>query len=90
MIDDVNISRIAGSDTTAITDTFTLVLLLNHPKKLKILLAEIDSEFPSRYDSITYAKTQELPYLNAVLNESMRVMPIVVAGDCKPPFYLNR
>jgi cytochrome P450 len=57
------------------------MLLLNHPDKLKTLLAEIDSAFPSEHDSITYAKTQELPYLNAVLNESMRLKPIVVAGQ---------
>lgn len=61
-----------------------MLLLLNHPEKMEVLLAEINAAFPSRGDSITYAKTQELPYLNAVLNESMRVMPIVVAGKCRP------
>ena len=45
-------------------------------------MAEIDTAFPSKDDPITFAKTQDLPYLNAVINESMRVMPIVVAGEC--------
>jgi cytochrome P450 len=73
-------SRIAGSDTTSLTVTFTLLLLLNNPKTLKPLLAEIDTTFPSQNDTITFTKTQDLPYLNAVINESMRIKPIIVAG----------
>jgi cytochrome P450 len=73
--------RIAGSDTTSITETFTLLLLLNNPATLKALMAEINTAFPSKSDSITFANTQDLPYLNAVINESMRVMPIVVGGE---------
>lgn len=71
---------IAGSDTTSLTATFTLLLLLNNQEKLRELRAEIDSAFPSQDDTITFAKTQDLPYLNAVINESMRMMPIVTAG----------
>jgi len=72
--------RIAGSDTTSLTATFTLLLLLNNQEKLKELTAEIDSNFVSLDDTITFAKTQDLPYLNAVINESMRIMPIVTGG----------
>jgi cytochrome P450 len=72
--------RIAGSDTTSLTATFTLLLLLKNREKLKELRAEIDSKFVSLDDTITFAKTQDLPYLNAVINESMRIMPIVTAG----------
>lgn len=71
---------IAGSDTTSLTATFTLLLLLNNQEKLKELISEIDSTFPSLEDTITFAKTQDLPYLNSVINESMRIMPIVTAG----------
>lgn len=74
------VSRIAGSDTTSLTATFTLLLLLNNQEKLKELTAEIDSNFVSLDDTITFAKTQDLPYLNAVINESMRIMPIVTGG----------
>lgn len=72
--------RFAGSDTTSVTVTFTLLLLLNNPGTIEPLIAEIDKAFPSKSDTITFAKTQDLPYLNAVLNESMRCMPIVSAG----------
>ncbi|KAH7408064.1 cytochrome P450 [Cadophora sp. MPI-SDFR-AT-0126] len=71
---------IAGSDTSAVTLTHTYLLLLNNPEKLKKLIAEIDTAFPSKHDSITFANTQELPYLNACINESMRVLPILVVG----------
>ena len=71
---------IAGSDTTSITVTFTLLLLLNNPEKLELLVKKIDDAFPFKTDAITFAKTQDMPYLNAVLNESMRRMPIVMAG----------
>ena len=57
---------------------FTQLLLLNNPRTLKALKAEIDAAFPSVDDPITFAKTQDLHYLNAVINESMRVLPIVV------------
>ncbi|PMD33538.1 cytochrome P450 [Hyaloscypha variabilis F] len=71
---------IAGSDTTSLTAAFTLLLLLNNPDKLKELTSEIDSTFPSLEDNVTFAKTQDLPYLNAAINESMRLMPIITGG----------
>ena len=71
---------IAGSDTSAVTLTHTYLLLLNNPEKLNKLIAEIDTAFPSKHDSITFANTQDLPYLNACINESMRVLPILVVG----------
>jgi cytochrome P450 len=55
-------------------------LLVNNPKKLKYLVAEIDTAFPSKNDPITFAKTQDLPYLNAVINEALRLLPIISAG----------
>jgi len=36
--------------------------------------------FPSPEDAVTFETTQNLPFLNAVINEGMRVMPIVLAG----------
>lgn len=72
--------RIAGTDTSAVTMTFTLLLLLNNIETLAKLTAELETAFPFKHDSITFANTQDLPYLNAVINESMRVRPIVAVG----------
>jgi cytochrome P450 len=57
-----------------------VLLLVNNPDKLEALKNEIDAAFPSKDDPITFANTQDLPYLNAVINESLRVMPIVASG----------
>lgn len=73
-------NRIAGSDTTGTSATFTTLLLVNNQDKLRALRDEIDAAFPSKNDPITFANTQDLPYLNAVINESMRIMPIVTSG----------
>ncbi|KAH7410702.1 cytochrome P450 [Cadophora sp. MPI-SDFR-AT-0126] len=76
---DMALFMVAGTDTSSVTLTFCLVLLLNNPDKLKKLAAELDEAFPSRDDPITFEETNNLPYLNAALNESMRVMPAAVA-----------
>ncbi|KAG0647760.1 Cytochrome P450 monooxygenase FUS8 [Hyphodiscus hymeniophilus] len=78
--DEMRLFMIAGSDTTSATAQFTIILLLNNPAKMKLLLEEIDTSFPNMDDEITFAATQSLPYLNACINESMRVMPIVRTG----------
>ncbi|KAM3156200.1 hypothetical protein ABEW05_003333 [Botrytis cinerea] len=80
LMEEMRLFMIAGSDTTGTTCTFTLLLLLNNPSKLHLLTQEILSAFPSKHDTITFANTQELPYLNAAINESMRLMPMVVSG----------
>ncbi|KAF7946606.1 hypothetical protein EAE96_009601 [Botrytis aclada] len=80
LMEEMRLFMIAGSDTTGTTCTFTLLLLFNNPSKLQLLTQEILSAFPSKSDTITFANTQELPYLNAAINESMRLMPMVVSG----------
>jgi cytochrome P450 len=74
------ICRIAGSDTTGTSAAFTVLQLVNNPEKLQNLKKEIDTAFSSKDDIISFANTQDLPYLNAVINETLRVMPIVVSG----------
>ncbi|KAH6714088.1 cytochrome P450 [Leptodontidium sp. MPI-SDFR-AT-0119] len=76
---DMALFMVAGTDTSSVTLTFCLLLLLNNPDKLAKLAKELDEAFPSRDDPITFEKTLNLPYLNAALNESMRAMPVAVA-----------
>ena len=59
---------------------FTLLLLVNNPSKYETLLEELDIAFPSRDSPITGETTQNLPYFNAVIDESMRVMPLIAGG----------
>jgi cytochrome P450 len=50
---------------------------LNHPKYLYKLRAELDATFPSIINEmITHDKVQSLSYLNTVIHESMRRIPV--------------
>jgi hypothetical protein len=64
---------VAGTDTTSMTVTQCLLQLVNNPEKLKLLVEEIDRAFPSADEDITFAKTQDLRYMNAVIYEAMRL-----------------
>ncbi|KAK6854491.1 toxin biosynthesis cytochrome P450 monooxygenase [Apiospora arundinis] len=65
---------VAGSETTATALTGATYLLLENPETLKRLTAEIKDRFNSE-DDITIQGTAELPYLNAVVQESLRLCP---------------
>jgi hypothetical protein len=73
--------RAAGTDTTSYTLTCALLLLLNTPGTLEKLTAELEEVFPHNDDPITFALTQDLPYLNSVINEALRLMPSVNTGS---------
>lgn len=79
--EEIQLFMLAGSDTTSFTATCTLLLLLNNPAKLQALIQEVDTAFPQKDDPIAFDKTQSLPYLNAVINESLRMMPVAGAGE---------
>ncbi|KAF7168575.1 hypothetical protein CNMCM5623_001557 [Aspergillus felis] len=66
----------AGSETTASALSGTLYCLLKNPSALQKLRAEIHAAFQHE-SHITMRALQGLEYLNAVLQESMRVYPPV-------------
>lgn len=73
-------NSIAGADTSSTTLTFALEFLLDNPETLERLTKEIDAAIPSVNDPITSDNTRNLPYLNAVINETLRLMPPTPAG----------
>jgi cytochrome P450 len=73
LIDEIKILFIAGHETTANTLTFTFYLLANHPEIQKKVLEEI-VQIESESDNVV-ERLQKMPYINAVLNESMRLYP---------------
>ncbi|RDW77757.1 hypothetical protein BP6252_05810 [Coleophoma cylindrospora] len=77
---EIRVFMLAGSDTTSYSATCALLLLLNNPETFKALMTEIDAEFPALDSDISFEKIQNMPYLNAVISESMRVMPAAAAG----------
>jgi cytochrome P450 len=65
---------IAGSETLTTVFSGALHHLLSHPSVHKTLTSEIRSGF-SAEEQITGASVSSLPYLNAVINETLRLCP---------------
>ncbi|OAQ66104.1 cytochrome P450 [Pochonia chlamydosporia 170] len=72
----------AGADTTAGTLTYTLYFLSKYPATRTKLLQEIQSGLEHGTLSRTpkWAEVKGMPYLDAVLKESMRILPIASWG----------
>ncbi|KAH8927392.1 cytochrome P450 [Atractiella rhizophila] len=77
---------IAGSDTTSVAMTFLLYYILAvRPECYKTLVGELDSVFPPSQpfpmdDDKLYDKLADCQYLNACINECMRLAPPVPRG----------
>jgi len=67
---------LGGSETTATALSGTIYHLCRHPDKLKKLVTEIRSSVNSEGE-LTLRKLAGMEYLNAVLEESMRIYPPV-------------
>ncbi|KAI9473438.1 MAG: cytochrome P450 [Benjaminiella poitrasii] len=77
----------AGSETTSNSLGFAMIELLRNPEKLKKLYQEIDS-VPVQENCVSFRHEdlKKLPYLNAVINETLRINPVSAAGF---PRYAN-
>ncbi|TGJ85438.1 hypothetical protein E0Z10_g3302 [Xylaria hypoxylon] len=64
----------AAGDTTAVTIAATLFYVLENPEVLKKLEAELTDA--GIHEIPAFAEVSKLPYLNAVLKESMRVFTV--------------
>ncbi|KAI0543351.1 benzoate 4-monooxygenase cytochrome P450 [Xylaria curta] len=65
---------IAGSETTATALSTITYYMLRNPEIARKLRQEVQSNF-RRYEDINGRSTQALPYLKAVILESMRIYP---------------
>ncbi|KAJ7653210.1 cytochrome P450 [Mycena polygramma] len=69
------VAIIAGSDTTATVLSNAFFFLLSHPESYMRLQGEVDKAFPSGKEATDPALLSRLPYLNAVIKESLRLFP---------------
>ncbi|KAK7687806.1 hypothetical protein QCA50_009025 [Cerrena zonata] len=74
------VAIIAGSETTATAATNTLYFLLKHPDVKRRLQKEIREVFPENGEISDCTKFNELPFLNACINESLRLLPPGLTG----------
>ncbi|KAL7606446.1 hypothetical protein Lser_V15G18810 [Lactuca serriola] len=65
---------VAGVDTTSVTLTWALALLLNNPKALETAQDEID-EYVGRDRLVEESDLKNLVYLNAIIKETLRLYP---------------
>ena len=63
---------IAGCQLTTVALATSTYLLMRYPKTLKLLSKEIRDSFESQAD-ISVTSTAKLPYLEAVINETLRI-----------------
>ncbi|KAI0265874.1 high nitrogen upregulated cytochrome P450 monooxygenase 2 [Gloeopeniophorella convolvens] len=72
---------IAGSDTTSTTMTALLHYLVHNPSVYEQLQNEVDAAFPSGEEPLDILKLKGLGWLNACINESLRLQPPVPSGN---------
>ena len=73
--DNVLTMLLAGEDTTANSLAWTLYFLARHPEVQARMGAEVDAALGD-HALESFEQTRELPYLDAVINEAMRLKPV--------------
>jgi cytochrome P450 len=87
LANEASLVMIAGAETTGAALSNALFYLITHPQCMTRLRAELDqlagndsSIDGSESDSLDLSKLSELKYLQAVINETLRLMPAVPNG----------
>ncbi|KAH9925355.1 cytochrome P450 [Epithele typhae] len=80
LIDDGILAMVAGADTTSSAMTSIFACLLSHPETYNRLQAEVDKYYPPGEDPLDSRHHKEMSYLNAVINEGLRLFPPVPGG----------
>ncbi|TFY54545.1 hypothetical protein EVJ58_g8800 [Rhodofomes roseus] len=79
-------AMLAGSDTTAVALCNAFYCVLAHPDVYQRLRGEIDAAFlPSAGEPVDAAKLASLVYLNAVINETLRLYPSIPTSLQRAP-----
>ncbi|KAF8644804.1 hypothetical protein AX16_008264 [Volvariella volvacea WC 439] len=82
LVNDSSLAIVAGSDTIATTLANVFWLLARHPVAYKRLQKEVDA-LDGKIDDVV--ELGKLPYLNAVINETLRLYPPVLSGSPRSP-----
>jgi cytochrome P450 len=67
----------AGADTTSVTLAAAFFYLLHNPRVMHAVVNEVRSAYPDKTDEMIPSKVISLPYLRAVIDETLRLSPPV-------------
>ncbi|KXN74273.1 cytochrome P450 [Conidiobolus coronatus NRRL 28638] len=73
IIEEASALIFAGMETTAVAIIWTFYLLGKNPQAYKKLVEELIVTFPDKNTKISYDMCKDLPYLTAVIHESLRI-----------------
>lgn len=79
--DEVVVFLLAGSETTGSAEIFMTMMLVNHPDKYTKLREEIDAFYPAKDAEIDVEHYSKMRYLQACVNETMRLYPAMASGS---------
>ncbi|KAL6245978.1 hypothetical protein RBB50_007131 [Rhinocladiella similis] len=80
LVENTIIFLVAGSDTTAVTTMYIIWECGKNPQVKKKLVDEIRTAFPDAKHAPTYQEAAKLPYLNACIEEALRLWGPLNAG----------
>ncbi|GAD99504.1 benzoate 4-monooxygenase cytochrome P450, putative [Paecilomyces variotii No. 5] len=78
--DDGRVVIIAGSDTTGATLANAFYFLTTNQHIYKQLQRDLDTLFSDVGDSFTYEQVRNIPYVEAIIHETLRLKPAVPSG----------
>lgn len=81
VIADALLAVVAGSDTTALVLTCLFFSLMRNPEVYARLQAEVDKFYPPGENALDPRHQKDMPYLEAVINETLRMYPAVPGGS---------
>ncbi|RDW95068.1 hypothetical protein BP5796_00831 [Coleophoma crateriformis] len=80
LMEDSRLIIIAGSDTTATVLANCFYYLTKHPHIFKKLQTILDQIFPQGASNFTYEKVKAIPFLEGIINETLRLKPPIIGG----------
>jgi cytochrome P450 len=73
IVEEASMLIFAGMETSAVAIVWTFYLLGKNPQAYEKLVQELVTAFPDKNTKISYDMCKDLPYLTAIIHESLRI-----------------